>query len=245
MQIAKWGWRDWAAMVVCGLLVLAALVAIWPGWGKAWPWLGENSSNIASWVQAFGSIAAIAAGFGIANYQLRMQRSENLAAEAARIKTARVTSLLLFGAMLDGCMRHMAVVRGSVEEECKSLSVAELEMLAAFVRRTIDTFDSTPGNALPGAGALFIVSSLRLGLAPLLHNLQQAREDAGQSESKGAPPAVLKLISDLAQAVLSTAAAGDRWVEQHINQLDVDSEYQKAKDELRSARQMLHAVHKD
>lgn len=71
------------ALLALGLVAIA-LAAIGPGLAPTWKWLGENSSNIASWVQAVGSIAAIAAGFAVARFQLaeaNRKEAEKLKAE--------------------------------------------------------------------------------------------------------------------------------------------------------------------
>ena len=77
MDVEKWDWKDWrnwVAIATWVLLPLFIFIGLVPGWSATWNWLGNNSSNIASWVQAVGSIAAIAAGFLVANLQIKSER---------------------------------------------------------------------------------------------------------------------------------------------------------------------------
>ena len=55
-------------------------------------WEGMNPSDWASWVQAFGSVAAIAAGFAAARYQLNQARAFETSRELA--ETTRRTKAL-------------------------------------------------------------------------------------------------------------------------------------------------------
>jgi len=68
------------AIVIWALtLVSVALLVVLVALGSA---VSDNSSNVASWVQAVGSIAAIAAGFRVARFQLDEQRREQRARDA-------------------------------------------------------------------------------------------------------------------------------------------------------------------
>lgn len=57
----------WFVCALCAAIAISALLMAYPA---LWPWLGKNSSNIASWFQAFGSIVAILAGFKVARFSI-------------------------------------------------------------------------------------------------------------------------------------------------------------------------------
>ncbi|WP_343740477.1 hypothetical protein [Delftia tsuruhatensis] len=57
----------WFVSALCAVIATFALLKAYPA---LWPWLGSNSSNIASWVQAIGSIVAILAGFRVAKFSV-------------------------------------------------------------------------------------------------------------------------------------------------------------------------------
>lgn len=73
-----------------------ALLSIYPGLGRFWAWARSSSSELAAWVQAFGSIAALAGGLAVAQYQVRQQRREN----AEREKSAHERRIATFKALL-------------------------------------------------------------------------------------------------------------------------------------------------
>lgn len=99
MDFKGWGWRDWLVTAVAVVMGLVALAAIGPGIDKTWMWLGSNSSNIASWVQAVGSIAAIAAGFGVARFQLaEVNRKDAQKALDQDLENRFVSSMMLIDA---------------------------------------------------------------------------------------------------------------------------------------------------
>lgn len=66
----------WCICALCAVIATSALLVAYPA---LWPWLGDNSSNIASWVQAIGSIGAIVGTWWATKTQIQT------AAEAARI----------------------------------------------------------------------------------------------------------------------------------------------------------------
>lgn len=67
-------WKDWLFFSWVVLLVAFALTTIVFGRDSTWKWLGENSSNIASWVQAIGSIATIYFSLKVSRSQMDSQR---------------------------------------------------------------------------------------------------------------------------------------------------------------------------
>jgi len=90
--MVKWFTFERVTTVWALALGTTALLTIFVGLGV---WISDNSANVASWVQAVGSIAAIAAGFGVAWYQVASaQESDALKtrrAENARCFTSAVT----------------------------------------------------------------------------------------------------------------------------------------------------------
>lgn len=57
----------WFICALCAVIAASALLMAYPA---LWPWLGNNSSHIANWVQAIGSIVAILAGFRVARFSV-------------------------------------------------------------------------------------------------------------------------------------------------------------------------------
>lgn len=111
-----WSWRDWkdslwAVLFVPTVIVTPlAFIGMEPGFGPTWKWLGDQSSNIASWVQAVGSIAAIALGVWAVQFQVKKQRLEadRRETESDRRRTLaalhRADGLL---AVADACFRQL------------------------------------------------------------------------------------------------------------------------------------------
>ncbi|WKV85974.1 hypothetical protein LJJ44_08850 [Pseudomonas sp. B24_DOA] len=70
-----------------------------------------KNSDVASWVQAFGSIAAILGAFAISNRQATLQRESVAAAELKRKNRFKSIMLLLAGKHLDDIRRLKRVVQ--------------------------------------------------------------------------------------------------------------------------------------
>lgn len=81
MEFDRWRLRDWVVAVWTVTLICLALLTIYPGISVAWGWAKDNASNIASWVQAIGSILAIWGAFRIASYQVDVQRDRDRESE--------------------------------------------------------------------------------------------------------------------------------------------------------------------
>ncbi|QVQ29318.1 hypothetical protein [Achromobacter deleyi] len=86
MNLRQLKWYEAIAMVLLGMAVGATCVAYildWPGWLAA-----VSGQTWAAWLQAFGAVAAIWAGFALAGRQyavgLRLQRSQERREEARR-----------------------------------------------------------------------------------------------------------------------------------------------------------------
>ncbi len=79
---------DAALWFVCALCAVIATLALLMAYPAIWPWLGVNSSNIASWVQAIGSILTIYFGFKVAQFTIEEgeKRQERRDAESVRQK---------------------------------------------------------------------------------------------------------------------------------------------------------------
>lgn len=80
MHAKKWNLAEWLTLLWVGFVVLLALTGIYPGYEKTWEWSTNNAANIASWVQAIGSIATIWGAFRIANLQFLEARDREAAA---------------------------------------------------------------------------------------------------------------------------------------------------------------------
>lgn len=173
MQVSKWGWRDWAAMAWCGLLGAAALVAIGPGWGKAWPWLSDNSSNIASWVQAVGSIAAIVAGFRVARFSIEEQHSRQAAKEAEAERQRLRKQYILLG---DRMAQAEAWTRSALDssEHIVSLWKVQESGLVGVLRE----LNSLNADDFPDPLILFGITRLKIDLNQIefLFRFPSARE---------------------------------------------------------------------
>lgn len=79
----------WLVSAICSIITVAAMLMAYP---TLWPWIGDNSSNIASWVQAIGSIAAI---FGASWSAMRAIRYEHSQAERAQRAEAAILGVPL------------------------------------------------------------------------------------------------------------------------------------------------------
>lgn len=92
MNFRGWSFCEWLAAAVALIMAFIVLAAVGSSLGVTWDWLGRNSSNIASWVQSVGSIAAIAAVFVVARFQLRETLRHQEEKEIAAEKQARFAS---------------------------------------------------------------------------------------------------------------------------------------------------------
>lgn len=75
---AGWRARDVLIGFWCLFLVIVAGLAIFPGLPAAVSWARNASSDLASWVQAIGSIGAILSGFAVSRMQSNQQHGQQV-----------------------------------------------------------------------------------------------------------------------------------------------------------------------
>jgi membrane protein implicated in regulation of membrane protease activity len=75
-------WYDWIVLTLVVLLALFAVVGIYPGWVRVADALASN--NAPAWVQALGSVAAIAVAFLVPYLQNRRDRARRESLEFER-----------------------------------------------------------------------------------------------------------------------------------------------------------------
>ena len=96
----------WFICVLCAVIAASALLMAYPA---LWPWLGSNSSNIASWVQAIGSIAAIFGAFGIAQRQA-IQHKEGEELKELEMRRRRIHTFIVL-------LRHAEAICKKIASE--------------------------------------------------------------------------------------------------------------------------------
>ncbi|MEQ6309894.1 hypothetical protein ABN448_21945 [Delftia acidovorans] len=84
----------WFVYALSSVIVVGALLLAYP---NLWGWLGENSSNIASWVQAVGAILTIYFGFKVAKFTIEEgeRRHEKREIEATRQRLRKSSFLMV------------------------------------------------------------------------------------------------------------------------------------------------------
>lgn len=76
----RWGTLEEAIAVAGVAIGTAVAIRGWP----TWPWPDANGQTWAAWIQAIGSIAAIAGAFVLGNWQARIARETALELERTR-----------------------------------------------------------------------------------------------------------------------------------------------------------------
>lgn len=159
------------------LLGTIALLSVLVGLGI---WISDNSANVASWVQAVGSIAAILAGFGIAQYQFveaaRREHEKNVEAERVLLRA----KCLAFGYRLrlfSGWSKTLTAHAGFYGELWVSWEVDAIHLLEQLGAISVAEFpypETAHEMSILRARLMAVVQTLRLGTKTLSAGKSQA-----------------------------------------------------------------------
>lgn len=201
-----WDWTDWrdqlwlAMMVV---LVSSIAIALGPGYAATWTWLGNNSSNVASWVQAVGSIAAIAAGFAIARYQLARQAKEAVERELEAQRVLKTKQLFLLRGRFEAISTWAEATEKDVQRDKPNWDSA-----IAFADELLKAFGSLTPNDYPTAVAATIVATVTTNLrGQMVLFALNAKKDFYSERSMQAMAASLRSIRKSAEVAQAWAEA--------------------------------------
>ena len=158
------------------LLFGGIVLAIYPGWATVGTWF--ESANAAAWVQAIGSVVAIAATAGVANYQASQARK---LAEHQRIASEIQKLSLLVGlfARTDGLAKD--VVTAINDPTAYNFSVIDPELM----QDTADTMRSLPLFEIPSGLVALDVRACASHLEKLIDYWNQI---TSESRETGVPP---------------------------------------------------------
>ena len=193
-----WRIRDWLAYIWAAFMVVVASISIYPGWETAWNWLGDNSSNIASWVQAFGSIGAIAAGFAVAGYQLVEQRRE--AAERAKDLVQRDLSRKL------QLISNRLVVSEAAFNRINAFSKfasPQWQTMSSMAGDMKEIFNSIPSQDVPTPAIGMLINVLYFRFDNMQYIFEMMAKISDEAETGGHSASALKVISVCERQIIS------------------------------------------
>ena len=181
MQISKWEWRDWVVFVWCVGLGLVALVTLWPGWGKAWPWLADNSGNVATWVQAVGSIAAIVAGFRVAEKTLKVQHEQQRVRDA---ETKRVTERMQYLVIADRLNATAVWAEAAVADLNRTADDDTWVLVQESAHSVSESLRAITADQIPSADAIHRLHMAALGVGGVSRFIQIARHSKQSARAR-------------------------------------------------------------
>ena len=163
-------------MVALILLFGSLALAIYPGWATVGTWF--DSSNAAGWVQAIGSVVAIAATAGVANYQASQARK---LAEHQRItaEIQKLSLLLALFARTHGLAKD--VVTAMNEPTPKNFGMID----PVLMQDTADTMRGLPLFEIPSGMAGLDVRACASHLEKLIGYWNDL---TSQNQETGVPP---------------------------------------------------------
>lgn len=178
MNLQKWRLTDWIILIWCAILATIALLAIYPGLEKTWCWATRNASNIASWVQAIGSIAAIWGAFRIANLQFldaRNREAHATADAAAKIaegerQEKRRKYMLLYDRF------HSCTTMVEAIDKTVFLRKVEIDIAIIAVKDLLAIIESITIEDVPDLELVVDVSHFRIRLQVLKYQLLSCAE---------------------------------------------------------------------
>ena len=163
-------------MVALMLLFGGIVLAIYPGWATVGTWF--ESANAAAWVQAIGSVVAIAATAGVANYQASQARK---LAEHQRIASEIQKLSLLVGLLARTHGLAKDVVTAINDPTAYNFSVIDPELM----QDTADTMRSLPLFEIPSGLVALDVRACASHLEKLIDYWNQI---TSESRETGVPP---------------------------------------------------------
>lgn len=225
------------AVVIWALvLVTAALLVVLVALGSV---VSDNSSNVASWVQAVGSIAAIRMGVWGVQHQLEEQRRERSKELAEAARTEKVGQYEVLRARLLEA-RAVIVATSSIFGDGEqaphpnkiSAHARKMQWLAAV-------FKNIEPKELPHPAAVFLRQSLVAMLEDTERNLDLFAEE---SASGAIRKAGLTSIGDTAFLAKEVANAGVGWCNDQLNLISNSAEQGRIEETFEDLRQRLIKV---
>lgn len=157
MKIETWTWQDTLWGIWCFLLLLVAVLAIFPGWAAVGRLLETNAAP--AWVQAVGSVGAILVAVWVSHAQER--RSALRAATQAVLMTRSFAGLLAAA-----CQRAIEVAPVN--------SFSDLQTVRAVIDEVMITGRSINAEqlSLEWAGAIYGLRSVGVQMSEYLRHIK-------------------------------------------------------------------------
>lgn len=162
----KWNALDRAIAIWVCLIGTCAVIFVCAGLSGL---IFENSSNVASWVQAVGSIVAILSGFLVAERTVKKQHAQQMEKEHEERRIRERIQYYLIADRHDLCKQWgQTVLKGLQKEDLSRIS--ELEILGKSV---IDSLKSVPVDQFPSADVVLRSNLAGIAVASLMRVLNE------------------------------------------------------------------------
>jgi len=212
----KWTALDRAiALWVC-LIGTCAVIFVCAGLAGL---IAENSANLASWVQAIGSIVTIASGVWGVRYQLAAQRKEarqrELAVERNRISSA-LQSLL-------GRTAQIALVLKKADERINK-DAPNWSSLAKTTRHLSSMVDAIHPAELPTPSTSAMLSCLRAPISSLAQALDEAAS-ATEVPDGQISSASITMLRNSTKDIHAAALRSHRWLFREAEKIMTPEEF--------------------
>ncbi|QPR34496.1 hypothetical protein I6G96_26850 [Delftia acidovorans] len=146
----------WFISALCAFITSGAVLIAYPA---LLPWLAENSSNIASWVQAVGSIVAIIAGFKVARFSIEEQARKQAHREYELARQRFRKSCFLLFDICSQCTGWAESVIGNIDNSDGNWSI-----FVAGCGNVISRMNELNPEDYPDSIYIFDVTRLRVHL---------------------------------------------------------------------------------
>lgn len=162
------------ALALATVALLFVLVAL----GSA---VSDNSSNVASWVQAVGSIAAIAAGFGVAERTLKVQQEQQRTRDA---ESKRVTERMQFLVIADRLSATAAWARAAVDDLNGTAEDDTWALVQESARTVSESLRGITSDQIPSADAIHRIHMAAVGVDGIARFIGVARHSKQDARTR-------------------------------------------------------------
>lgn len=213
------------AVVIWALtLVSVALLVVLVALGSA---VSDNSGNVASWVQAVGSIAAIVAGFGVAERTLKAQHEQQLARDS---EAKRVKDRMQYFVIADRLTATDAWAKTVVEQLDVKNDDGEWGNLEQSARTVIDSLRDIAADQIPSAEAIHRVHLATVGVESVVRSMGVARVSKEEDKVQARKHAL-----DRAKSVAAMALVDRKFCEAEAKRISTTDENLRG-EEMRKVR---------
>ncbi|HTH11943.1 MAG TPA: hypothetical protein VMA55_20420 [Acidovorax sp.] len=213
------------AVVIWALaLVTVALLVVLVALGNA---VSDNSSNVASWVQAVGSIAAIAAGFGVAEKTLKAQHEQQLARDT---EARRQSERMQYSVIADRLNATAAWAETALDQLVESGANFNWTTFERSARTVVESLRAIAADQIPSVEVIHRVHLATVGVESVARGMEIART----CEAKEREDAVAKVRNRMT-SVAAMARVDRDFCTKAADKLSTGQEIAR-KDEARESR---------